>query len=106
MNKNSKKIPITIEDVSFIFNNNLDDFYYLTSNCYCVQCENKYQSSITDYTIHLNQLYDIELEGACLKCGHRMGRYIETGGNSSTIKNAEAIWMTHVTLKQLKIKKK
>jgi hypothetical protein len=101
-----KIIQITIDDVSFIFNNNLDAFYYLTSNCYCGQCKNKYQSSITNYIIYLNQLYDIELKGACLKCGHGIGRYIETGDNPSTVKNAEAVWMTHVTLKQLKIKKK
>jgi hypothetical protein len=106
MSKKLKTIPITMEDVSFVFNNNLDDFYYLTSNCYCAQCKNKYQSSITNYTIRLNQLYDIELDGTCLECGHRMGRYIETGDNLSTAKNAEAIWKTHSTLKELKIKKK
>ncbi len=94
-----------MEEVSFIFSNNLDDFYYLTSHSYCVQCKTKYQSTITNYKIFLNELYDIELEGSCLDCGHRMGRYIETGEGPTTAKNAEAIWQTHKTLKELKIKK-
>lgn len=105
MSRKLKTISITIEDVSFIFNDNPEDFYFLTKNCFCVQCENKYQSTITNYKIFLNELYDIELEGSCLDCGHRMGRYIETGENKKTAKNAESIWKTHKTLKELKIKK-
>lgn len=94
-----------MDDVSFIFNEHLDDFYFLTANCFCVQCKNKHQSTITNYKILLNQLYDIELEGSCLECGHRMGRYLETGENPKTSKNAEAIWKANKTLKELKIKK-
>ncbi|HJS55331.1 MAG TPA: hypothetical protein VJ765_12335 [Chitinophagaceae bacterium] len=105
MGKKLKTIPITMDDVSFIFNEHLDDFYFLTANCFCVQCKNKHQSTITNYKILLNQLYDIELEGSCLECGHRMGRYLETGENPKTSKNAEAIWKANKTLKELKIKK-
>ena len=105
MSRKLKTIPIEMEDVSFIFNGNPDEFYFVTRNCFCVQCKNAYQSTITNYKIFLNQLYDIELEGNCLDCGHRMGRYLETGENKKTAKNAEAVWKTHKTLKELKIKK-
>jgi hypothetical protein len=51
-----KTIPITIEDVSFIFNDNLDEFYFITQNCFCVQCKKNYKSTITSYKIFLNNL--------------------------------------------------
>jgi hypothetical protein len=100
-----KSIPINIEDVEFIFNNNLEGFNFITSRCYCAQCKNKYENSITNYRISLNSLNDIELDGFCLACNRKMGRYIETGETPATAKNAEAIWRTHTTLKELKIRK-
>ena len=106
MSRKLKTIPITKEDVSFIFNDNLEQFYFLTKNCFCVKCKNRYQSTITNYKIFLNQLYDIELEGKCLDCGHKMGRYIETGEDRKTAKNAEAIWKTQKTLQELKMRKR
>lgn len=95
-----------MEDVSFIFNDSLDEFYFVTQNCYCVQCKKDYRSTITNYKVSLNNLLDIELEGSCLECGHKMGRYIETGEDPKTAANAESIWKTNKTLKELKIKKK
>jgi hypothetical protein len=105
MSKKIKTIPITIEDVAFIFNSSLEEFYYVTSHCYCIQCSNKYNSTITSYKIVLNNLYDLELDGFCETCNHKMGRYIETGEALTTAKNAEALWKTHKALKELKIKR-
>ena len=106
MSRKIKTIPITVEDVSFIFNDKMDEFYFVTQHCFCAQCKNGYRSTITNYKILLNNLFDIELEGNCLECGHRMGRYIETGEDPKTALNAESIWKTNKTLKELKIKKK
>ena len=106
MSRKIKTIPITIEDVSFIFNDNLDKFYLITQNCFCVQCKKNYQSTITNYKILLNDLLDIELKGNCLECGHSIGRYIETGENPETASIAESVWKTSKTLQELKIKKK
>ena len=75
------------------------------ANCYCVHCKNKHQSTITNYKITLNQLHNVESEGSCLECGHRMGHYLETGAHPKTANNAEAIWKTNKTLEELKIKK-
>jgi hypothetical protein len=105
MPKKIRPITITLEDVAFIFNNSLDEFSFVTSRCYCVQCRNKYDSTITNYTILLNSLNDIELDGFCKDCNHKMGRYIETGETPATAKNAKAIWNTHTMLKEPKIKK-
>ena len=106
MNKKNELIPVTIEDVAFIFNRDLKDFYLATSNCYCRFCNvSGYGSTITNYTIQLNDLYDIVLKGFCLKCSNSVGRYIETGDNPATAKNAEAIWNTDTALKELKIKR-
>jgi hypothetical protein len=105
MPKKIKTIPITTEDVAFIFNDRLDEFEFVTSRCFCVACKNEYNSTITSYTIKLNNLYDIELDGFCKVCNHKMGRYIETGETPATAKNAEAIWKTNKALKELKIKK-
>jgi hypothetical protein len=105
MSKKLKTIPVTMDDVSFIFNSDLTGFYYLTSHCFCSQCKNKYDSSIIKYSILLNELYDLELNGVCKDCGKSMGRYIETGDSIGTAKNAEAVWRTSKTLKELKITK-
>ena len=105
MSRKTKSIAITEEDVAFIFNNKLTEFNLVTTKCFCVQCKDGYNSTITKYKIFLNNLYDIELNGFCKRCNHVMGRYIETGEDPITAKNAEAIWKTHKTLKELKIKK-
>jgi len=104
MSRNLKKIMINIEDVTFIFNNELRDFNFVTSRCFCANCKTGYNSTITNFKISLNELFDIILQGFCQTCNHPMGRYIETGENQDTASNAEAIWKTHKTLKKLKIK--
>jgi hypothetical protein len=104
MGRKIKAIAITMEDVSFIFNNKLSEFLFLTAKSHCFHCQKGYDSTIVDYAIFLNALYDIELTGTCLECGNEMGRYIETGGDLETMPNAQAIWKTATTLKQLKIR--
>lgn len=105
MSKKIKSMPITIDDVAFIFNDNRDDFDFIISNCYCRHCNKGYHSTITNYTISLNSLNDIELNGFCEECNTKLNRYIETGENPDTLENAKAIWDTNATLKELKIKK-
>jgi hypothetical protein len=100
-----KTITVNQEDIAFIFSDGPGEFEFITSRCFCMQCQNGYNSSIVNYTIKLNSLYDIELDGFCKDCNHKVGRYIETGETEPTAKNAEAIWKTHTALKELKIKK-
>ncbi len=100
-----KMLPISIDDVSFIFGNNNYEANLQINACYCTKCQNGYKNTITNYTIFLNNLLDIQLNGFCGACYQTMGRYIETGEDPITAMNAEAIWETHITLQELKIKK-
>jgi hypothetical protein len=105
MSRKIKSIPITAEDVIFIFNDNTDYLNFVTSNCYCRQCDNDYNSTMVNYTIALNSLNDIEFSGFCKECNTKLGRYIETGEVPETAEKASAIWDTNAALKELKIKK-
>lgn len=105
MSKRNKSIPITNEDVAFIFNNNIEEFYFITSHCFCRQCAKGYESTIINYTISLNTLNDIVLDGHCGECYTKISRYIETGDSAATANYADAIWETNSALKELKIKK-
>lgn len=102
MPRHPKTIALTMEDVSFFFNNNLAEFYFITSKCHCIHCQKDYNSTIIKYRISLNRLYDLELKGKCLECGGDMSRYIETGGDLKTEVNAKVIWQTATALKGLK----
>lgn len=105
MNRKQTKIPITIEDVGFIYHNQLENFYVHTSQCFCAHCRKGATSTISHYTIFLNNLFDIELHGFCRSCAYKMNRYIETGEYPGMTQNAEAVWKTHKALHELKIKK-
>ena len=105
MSKKLKSTPITLEDVIFIFNDDQNTVHAIFSSCLCRQCDNGYSSKITNYTISLNSLNDIEINGFCDECNTKMGRYLETGENPDTAENAAAVWDTNSTLKELKIKK-
>ncbi len=100
-----KLLPISADDVTFIFGNNNLEANLNIDQCYCGQCQDGYCSSIINYSISLNNLLDIQLKGVCAKCNHPVGKYIETGEDPITAMNAEAIWETHIALQELKIKK-
>jgi len=46
-------------------------------NVFC-SCSGK-PVSIVNFKIYLNNLNDLVLKGSCSNCGHKVGRYIETG---------------------------
>ena len=104
MPQKRKPIAISNDDVRFIFNENDDELNLCLSSCWCANCKTG-RSIIVDYSAELNALYDVVLRGFCLQCKGPVSRYIETGDNPRTKKNAEAVWHTHHTLKELKIKK-
>lgn len=99
-----KTNTISMQDVSFIFNGDLRNFKLVVSNCFCSNCEKDSITSITNYTITLNNLFDIVLNGYCASCNNPITRYIETGDTAESALNAEAIWVTNKALKELKIK--
>ena len=94
-----------MEDVDFIYEERMDEFNYQVSKCYCLECQDAYNSTIINYTIRLNENGDLELDGFCKKCNHKMGRYIESGESEVNAKKAAALWETTKMLKEIKIKK-
>lgn len=75
-----KEIEIPKEDFKLILG---DDFAFfeekVVPNCYCSNCKSPYSSTITNYTIFINDLNDVILKGFCKKCGNPVNRYMETG---------------------------
>lgn len=75
-----KEVEIAKADLRLILG---DDFAFfeqkIVPNCYCYSCNGPYNSTITSYTIYLNDLNDIILKGFCEKCGGPVNRYMETG---------------------------
>ncbi len=77
---NKKQIKITKDDLITIYGSDYRLFEKkIISNCYCGKCNSKYQSTIINYEIFLNDLNDIILEGYCARCGSPVNRYLETG---------------------------
>jgi hypothetical protein len=76
-----KQLKITEEDLKFIYGDDYGFFQSkILSNCHCANCpESKYDSTIVNYEIFLNDLNDVILRGFCAKCGGKIGRYSETG---------------------------
>lgn len=77
----SKKLEIDQEALKNIFIEDYEDFFMskIINNCYCPSCNSKYDSTIINYRIFLNDLDDILLEGHCAKCNGQVNRYLETG---------------------------
>ncbi|MEX2594967.1 MAG: hypothetical protein WD426_19545 [Anditalea sp.] len=83
-------IEITLEDIGLIMGDRFSFFPEILDSCFCANCE-KHQTSITNYKAYLNNLQDITLEGHCVKCGHPVGRNIETGENKESVETAKHI---------------
>jgi len=51
----------------------------ILKNVHCKNCNTPYSSTITSYSIFINDLEDIVLEGLCAKCQSPVNRYVEAG---------------------------
>ena len=94
MAKLRKEIQLSMEDVEYLYGERFDNFDRTIKNVYCGICQSGYNSEITNYTILLNDLNDLELKGDCLVCGNGVGRYIETGEVEEYASRIEAIRIT------------
>ena len=74
------KIEISKSNLTSILGKDFDDFEKnIINHVYCVNCNSSYNSTIVNYSIFLNDLDDVLLEGFCKKCNHPVNRYVETG---------------------------
>lgn len=80
--KKINEIGLSDSDFRFIIGTEWEIFENnIINNCYCANCKSNYNSTIANYTVILNDLNDIVLQGYCAKCGYKVGRYVETGDN-------------------------
>lgn len=87
-----KNILITEDDLRYIFGDNYQDFKdKIIKNVWCGNCSKNYSATIVDYSIELNDLNDVELNGKCKKCGYNVGRYVETGENPDYVERIKRI---------------
>jgi hypothetical protein len=94
-----KSILISAEDLDFLLDSNWHVFNTLIKNCYCTNCK-RHDRTIINYSIKLNDLQDVELEGFCENCGHKVGRYLEFGERPEFAERARAFKATRNMLKQ------
>jgi len=108
--KNSRppSIQISEEDVQMILQECYLFFRQIAdSNIFCQSCSGKHKTvGITEYTIILNDLNDIQLSGKCSICGRNVGRYIEYGEDTEILRRAEAFRDTHRSRKSMKVVRK
>ncbi len=94
--KKKQNIKITEDDLKFIYGKDYEFFQEkVLSNCFCHNCirgENgKYSVKIVNYEIFINDLNDVVLQGFCVECGGRVGRYSETGEVEETAKRVKKL---------------
>lgn len=92
--KNNNKIEISKEQAEEIFGDNGESLAIARKTVFCHNCfPGKHKSvemKIERY--YVNDLSDAILQGRCSVCDHPVARYVETGDNEETRKNAEIIW--------------
>jgi len=86
------RIKITEEELQKIQGDDYTIFQEkIINNCWCPNCRNGFNATIINYTIILDCLNDILLEGFCRKCGDRINRILETGERLINQKTIEEI---------------
>ncbi len=74
------KVEISKSNLLSILGEDFDEFEKnIINHVYCASCNSSYNSTIKNYSIFLNDLDDVLLEGFCKKCNHPVNRYVETG---------------------------
>jgi hypothetical protein len=82
--KKQKKEPgdieIGMDDVEIIMGDDYTHLDMILNNVFCMNCPDN-NTTIDKFQIYLTKLDDIVFRGQCVKCGHPVGRYLETGEN-------------------------
>lgn len=88
--KKEFKIPISKNEAVYILGKEADFFEIAENSVFCHDCFSKTHKSVSvvNYDIFVNDLGDIILQGFCKNCGHRIGRYIESGEKPAGYKRA------------------
>ncbi|MEI6947380.1 hypothetical protein V9K67_09330 [Paraflavisolibacter sp. H34] len=98
-------IAISSDDLDFLLDGNWAAFNQLTKNCSCTYCSPDFNCTLTQYSIRLNESYDLELNGLCAASGHKITRYLEMSADEAFVGRAQALFSTRSVLLQSSIRK-
>ena len=68
------EIAIDLEDARMIMGEGYPEIEVFINSTFCREC--KGSTTIVNFKISLDDTHDIILDGECLRCRHRVSRYI------------------------------
>ena len=77
--KSKTKTEIALSQIKQIFKDDYSLFERLEKNVFCGCCSGDHITIIVDYRAYILNNLDLLLQGKCKKCGHDVGRVLETG---------------------------
>jgi len=83
------EVEITRFEMQRIFQGEEEGLAILMAYLFC-PCDRPGRH-LVDYTVHVNRLNDLVLQGACSACGGTAGRYLETGEDPGKVKRIRAL---------------
>lgn len=73
------KSEISSSQIKQIFGDDYPFFKKIEKNVFCGHCVEDHMTTIVNYRAYILSNFDLLLKGKCKKCGHDVGRVLETG---------------------------
>ena len=73
------KTEIPLSQIKQIFKDDYPFFKKIEKNVFCGYCSGDHITTIVDYRAFILNNFDLLLQGKCKKCGHDVGKVLETG---------------------------
>jgi len=77
--KTKTETEISLSQIKQIFKDDYPLFKKIEKNVFCGYCSGDHITTIVDYRAFILNNFDLFLQGKCKKCGHDVGRVLETG---------------------------
>ncbi|NQU52710.1 MAG: hypothetical protein HQ522_09250 [Bacteroidetes bacterium] len=79
--KKLKEINLNTFQLNVLLNEQEKEAFEMLLNegVYCMQCNDVCKDGVVDYSIKLNSLNDVVVDGDCGTCGNKVGRVMEFG---------------------------
>jgi len=85
------KSEISPSQIEQIFGDNYPLFKKIEDNVFCGYCSGDKVTTIVDYRAYILSNFDLLLKGKCKRCGHDVGRVLETGEVEKYKENIQSI---------------
>jgi len=73
------KSEISPSQIKQIFKGDYSFFKRIEKNVFCGHCAEDHTTTIVNYRAYILSNFDLLLKGKCKRCGHDVGRILETG---------------------------